>query len=97
MTIVSGTIAAPNTPQRLTSNPQNFQMATFYGYRALGSNGTGINNNSGIWLGPSSGLSVNYLIPGDVLTYTLPYGFREDISNFFVVGSAGDGFLAMLY
>jgi hypothetical protein len=97
MTIVSGTITTPNTPQQLTTNSRSFQMATFYGFKALASNGTGVNNVSGLWLGPTSGASVNYIIPGDVLNYTLPYNNIENISNFYMVGAVGDGVVAILY
>lgn len=97
MTIISGTISSPNTPQALSSTSRNFQFATFYAFKSLAVNGTGINNTSGVWVGPASGLSLNYLVPGDMFSYNLPYGLKEDVANFYMVGAVGDGVVGILY
>lgn len=91
-------ILATTEPEQVSSTPQNFTTATFWGYKGFSANGIAIFNSGTIYLGMDSGHYPISVTAGDYFNWSLDSKVQgENLSNFWLRGQTGDGCYVVYY
>lgn len=91
-------LTAANTPTQITGASVGFTSATFWGYSGRNAQGLELNNTSNVYLGVKSGEMIVTLSSGSYFNWNLvPRNQKDDLSNFWVQGTQGDGVYVVYY
>ncbi len=91
-------ISISNTPQNFISGATIFSNATFWGYSGFNISGVPQNNAGTVYISPNSGQMAISITAGSFATWALdPKTQKDDLSNYYIYGAAGDGVYAIWY
>lgn len=91
-------ITATNAPFRVTGDRTQFTSATFFPIKSFGSDGLPSYNTNLTYIGLESGRMHVTVPTGSFFNWTLqPKMNAEDLSNFWVNGTNGDGMYVVWY
>lgn len=86
-------ISATDTAERITTTGgvHQFNSAVFFGYNNF-NNGKPVNNTSGVYLGIKTTEQPIFINSGGAnFSWNLQHKSRQDLSNWYIQGNAGDG------
>lgn len=90
-------LTATNVPQLITGTNINFNTATFWGYSSFHVSGFPVNNTNRVFVGVNSGQCFIPVATGASYNFTLGQPTRENIQNFWLIGTSGDGVFVSFY
>lgn len=92
------TLTTSNTPTQITGIATQFTTATFFAYSGFTISGAPMNNAQTMYLGVETGRACITLPSGGYFNWSLQAkNSKDDFSNFYMNGSAGDGIYVVYY